>query len=85
MVEARQVDEKRRMVLPEEFQPGSNVLIERVAADTWIITRHHQEHRNLKVVLIPVIEHLPDDPEWDQVEGAFARAAYRKLPPPPED
>lgn len=84
MVNARQVDEKRRVTLPKEFPPGSDVLIERVTADTWIITRYRRE-ANLKVLLIPVVERLPDDPEWDKVENAFGRAAYEKLPPPPED
>jgi DNA-binding transcriptional regulator/RsmH inhibitor MraZ len=84
VVNARQVDEKRRVTLPEEFAPGSDVLIERVAANTWIITRYRRE-TNLKVLLIPVIERLPDDPEWDKVENALGRAAYGKLPPPPED
>jgi len=39
---------------------------------------------NGKKVRIPVIEHLPYDPEWEKVEEAFALDAYRKLPPRPD-
>jgi len=35
-------------------------------------------------VLVPVIDNLPDDSEWDQVERSFAHAALKKLPPPEE-
>lgn len=78
MVTARQVDERRRIVLPREFRPGSDVIIERLDDDTWIIKRHRSDP-NLKLVVIQAIDRLPDDPEWSKVENAFARAAYRKL------
>jgi hypothetical protein len=84
MIKARQVDEKRRITLPTEFLPGTDVILERVDSNTWIIQRHVPNTR-LKMVSIPVIKHLPDDPEWDKVEEAFGRAVYNRLPPPEED
>ena len=78
MVKARPVDERRRIVLPPEFPPGSNVILEQVDEHTWLLKRHEPE-RNLKLVLIPVIDRLPNDPAWAKVERAFGRAAYKKL------
>ncbi len=83
MVKARQVDERRRVTLPREFRPGQDVIFERVDAYTWIVKRHRPDP-DIKMVLIPVIKRLPDDPEWDKLEIAFARAACKKLPPPEE-
>jgi hypothetical protein len=37
-----------------------------------------------KIVAIPVIDRLPDDPEWDKVEEAFGRHASKRLPVPEE-
>ena len=45
---------------------------------------HLADLGNGKKVRIPVIEHLPYDPEWEKVEEAFALDAYRKLPPRPD-
>ena len=81
MVKARQVDERRRVVLPREFRPGSDVIIERLDNCTWIIRRHRPDP-NIKMVMLQAIDRLPDDPEWSKVENAFARAAYGKLHPP---
>jgi hypothetical protein len=78
MVKARPVDERRRIVLPPEFQPGSEVILEQLDQHTWLLQRY-QPDRNLKLVLIPVIDRLPDDAAWGKVERAFGRAAYKKL------
>jgi hypothetical protein len=32
-------------------------------------------------VVLPVIDRLPDDPEWEKTELAFAKHEARKLPP----
>ena len=45
---------------------------------------HLADLGNGKKVRIRVIEHLTHDPEWEKVEEALARAAYRNLPEPPE-
>jgi hypothetical protein len=78
MVKARPVDERRRIVLPPEFPPGSDVILEKVDEHTWIL-RRYQPHSHLKVVLFPVVDRLPDDPEWDKVERACADAAIESL------
>ena len=84
MVKARQVDGKRRVTLPEDFEPGSDVLMEQVDPDTWLIRRYRPQRR-VKILKIPVIRRLPDDPEWDKVERAFASAAKITLSRPEED
>lgn len=84
MIKARQVDDKRRVLLPKEFRPGSDVIFERLDEYTWLLKRP-QPSANIKIVAIPVIDRLPDDPEWDKVERAFCRAATDSLPPPEDD
>ena len=78
---ARQVDDKRRLVMPDECPPGTAVDVQQVDADTWLV-RVHKPRADYKVVLIPAIEKLPDDPAWEKVESAFAKHAYQNLPPP---
>ena len=82
-MKASTIDDKRRVVLPSA-PPGAQVTIEQLDQDTWVVRRYGKQIK-LKRVLIPVIDELPDDPEWDKVENAFGRAAYKKLrqrPPP---
>jgi hypothetical protein len=81
MVKARQVDERRRIVLPREFRPGSDVIIERLDDDTWILKQHRSDP-NIKMVMVRTIDRLPDDAEWRKVENAFGRAAYGKIHSP---
>jgi hypothetical protein len=86
-VTTRHVDQKRRVVLPEDVEPDSDVIIEQVDKDSWLVTRHRKQSK-LAVVYIPVLEKLPDDPQWDKAERAFARAgrkSLKKLPPPDFD
>jgi len=83
IVKAATLDDRRRLVMPEECPPNSTVTISQVDKDTWIVKRH-SDRKNFKVVLIPVVDKLPDDPAWEKVEKAFAESAYRKLPPPKE-
>jgi hypothetical protein len=77
------VDSKRRLVMPKECPPKSAVTIQQVDSETWIVKRQ-RPMKDVKVVLIPIIKRLPDDPEWDRVEAAFASSTYKKLPPPEE-
>ena len=83
MIKARHVDEKRRIILPPEIQPGSDVLIEKIDENSWLITRHRKQ-KKLKILHLPVLSRLPDDPEWDKVEHAFTRAGDDKKLSPPE-
>jgi hypothetical protein len=82
-LESRQLDGKRRLIMPASCPPGSAVTIQELDEDTWLIKRR-KPARQVKLVLIPEIHKLADDPEWDRVEEAFARAAMKKLPPPEE-
>jgi hypothetical protein len=40
--------------------------------------------RKFKVVLLTDVKRLPDDPEWEKVEHAFAKHASQRLPEPKE-
>ena len=84
VIKARQVDEKRRVILPPEIEPGSNVIIQRVDDDSWLITGHREQSKQ-QVLYLPVLKRLPDDPEWDKVERAFTRAAKRTIHRPDFD
>ena len=79
-LESRQLDGKRRLIMPADCPPGSAVTIQEIDQDTWLVKRQRAS-KDFKVVLIPAVHKLPDDPSWDEVEMAFGRAAVRKLPP----
>ena len=81
---AKQIDDKRRIILPPDFRPSQEVICEQLDAYTWIIKRPRPAS-NVKMVAIPILHRLPDDPGWDPIESGLARAAYHRLPPPPED
>jgi hypothetical protein len=74
------LDDKRRLVMPPECPPRSAVTIQRIDDDTWLVKRAVEE-KKFKKVFIPMIEELPQDPDWDKVEAAFGRAAYQALRP----
>jgi hypothetical protein len=57
------------------------VTIEQLDAGTWIVRRQPGGVR-LKRVLIPLVDHLPREPEWEKVEDHFTRHASRRLTPP---
>lgn len=77
------LDSKRRLVMPEDCPPKSLVTIQPLDANTWIVRRQLPD-KKIKMIAIPIIKDLPDDPEWEKVEEAFGRAAIAKLPPPEE-
>lgn len=78
-LESRQLDGKRRLIMPADCPPNSAVTIQQVDTDTWLVQRHRPQ-KHFKVVLIPTVHMLPDGPAWDKVERAFGRAAVKKLP-----
>ncbi len=82
-LESRQLDDKRRLIMPANCPPGAAVTIQQLDEDTWLVKRR-KPAKQVKVVLVPEIHKLPADPDWDRVEVAFARAALKKLPPPEE-
>jgi len=77
------VDSKRRLVMPKECPPKAAVTIQQVDSETWIVKRQ-RPMKGIKVVLLPVVDRLPDDPEWEKVEGAFTRRACETLSEPEE-
>ena len=54
------VDDRRRIVLPEDCPPNSAVTIQQLDEETWLIKRQ-RPRKDYKVVLIPAIQKLPDD------------------------
>ena len=74
-------DDRRRVVMPPELPAKSAVTIQRIDDDTWIVKRQ-RDQTNFAVFIVPIIKDLPDDPEWEKVEEAFAASAFKKLPPP---
>jgi hypothetical protein len=70
------LDDRRRLVMPPECPPGSAVTIQQVDRTTWLVKRHLPT-RDFKMVMIPLIDRLPDDPEWEKAEEAFARHASK--------
>ena len=77
------LDERRRLVMPPECPPGSAVTIQELDKTTWLVKRQ-MPARGFKMVMIPLIDRLPDDPEWEKVEEAFARRASKTAIEPKE-
>jgi hypothetical protein len=82
-MKAANVDDRRRVVLPESCPPNSAVIIQQVDEDTWLIKRARPA-KDFVILAIPSVERLPDDPEWDKVERAFGQRAGRSIPEPKE-
>lgn len=80
-MKASTVDDKRRIVMPSECPPGTRVTIEPLDDATWMVRRKGKRVR-LKQVLIPVIDTLPPDPEWEKLESKIGHHVARRLPEP---
>ena len=80
-IKAANVDDRRRVVLPETCPPNSAVTIQELSNDTWIVKRQTAE-KNLVFVAIEHIERLPDDPEWEKKEADAAKRLSGRFPPP---
>lgn len=78
------LDDRRRLVMPEECPANSAVTIQQVDRDIFIV-RVCRPQEGYKVVLIPEIDRLPDDPEWEKKELAFAAHAIKGIQPPEPD
>ncbi len=76
-----QLDMKRRLTMPPPLRPGDPVTIQEVDHETWLIRRARPPQK-VKLVVLPVIERLADDREWDELAPKLARAASRRLPEP---
>ena len=79
-IKAANVDDRRRIVLPESCPPGATVTIQELDEETWLVKRRVPAN----VVFVPFerIERLPDDPEWEAKERAAAAHAVKNLTPP---
>jgi len=77
---ARNVDEARRLTMPPEFPPNSAVIVRRIDDDTWVVTVNRAS-KLYKVVLVPQIDKLPDDPRWEAKEAQLAGHLAKNLPP----
>ena len=80
---AATVDDRRRVSLPAEIPPGSAVTFQRIDADTWVIKRQRRDHGYV-FVMVATVQNLRTDPEWEKIEGVFARAAMQGLTEPKE-
>ena len=49
-------------------------------ADTWIVKRQ-REQTDVVFIAVPILKHLPSDPEWEKQEAALARHTFKQLPP----
>ena len=83
IVKSATLDDRRRLVMPPECPPGSAVTIEELDEATWLIKRQLPA-KDYKTVVIPVIDRLPDDPDWEKVEHAFTRRASKTISEPEE-
>lgn len=75
----RNLDKKRRLVLPETFSPNSQVMVQQVDKDTVLVKRAPKA-RGLIVVAFEKIETLPDDAEWENFERRAAGHLSKRLP-----
>ena len=83
IVKSATLDDRRRLVMPPECPPGSVVTIQALDDTTWLV-RRQLPAKDYKMVMIPVIDRLPDDPEWEKVEHAFTRHASKTVSEPAE-
>jgi hypothetical protein len=74
------LDDRRRLVMPPGFPPNSAVTIQQLDRDTLIV-KMHRDKKNYKVVLIPAIYRLTDDPEFDALQEKIAQHTSKHLPP----
>ena len=81
IMQSATVDERRRVVMPKECPPHSAVTIQQVDDHSWLVRRQLPD-RNVRVVAIPVIPRLVDDPAWERTETEIAKAVAGRLPEP---
>jgi hypothetical protein len=74
------IDDRRRLVMPPELPARSPVTVQQIDDDTWIVKRARPS-KALMVMLLPDVQQLPDDPEWDKIEARMAAHNFKNLPP----
>jgi hypothetical protein len=80
-LKAANVDDRRRVVLPESCPPNSAVLIQQIDEDTWVIKRQKPE-AGLVIIALRDVARLPEDPEWEKTEARIGRHVARRIPEP---
>lgn len=75
----KNLDDHRRVVLPETFPPHCTVTIQELDEDTLIV-RRQRPRRELLVVLEPDVKRLPEDRSLDALAEKAARGSFKKLP-----
>ncbi len=78
-MKAAQLDDQRRLVMPETCPARSAVTVDEIDDRTWIVRRHAAQAR-FKLVAIPILDRLKDNPEMDR----FGLAAVRSQTTYPE-
>jgi len=81
IMQSAMLDDRRRVVMPKECPPHSAVTIQQVDDHSWLV-RCQVPDRNVRVVAIPVIHRLADDPAWEKTEAEIAKAVVGRLPEP---
>ena len=66
--------------MPASCPPRALVTIHPLDANTWVVRRQLPE-KKIKMIAIPIIQELPDDPKWEKLEEKIARHAVKNLPP----
>ena len=66
--------------MPPECPPNSPVTIQQVDKDIWIVKRL-RAGTNYTVVVIPRIDRLTDDAQFDALQEKIARHTSKHLPP----
>lgn len=66
--------------MPPECPPNSAVTVWQVDENTWLV-RRQVKRAGVKMVTIPVLERLRDDPAWEKKERALAKELSANLPP----
>jgi hypothetical protein len=77
------LDSRRGLVMPPGVPPEAVVTLQEYGQDVWLIRRIRSETQH-KLGLIPAIDHLQDDPEWDETEAMLGRQISARLPEPEE-
>ena len=80
IVNATVTDSRRRLVMPPELPARSPVTVQQIDADTWLVRRAHPVKANL-VALLPDIQQLPADPEWQETESRIVAHTSQTLAP----
>jgi hypothetical protein len=79
-VNATLIDDRRRLVMPPELPARSPVTVQQIDDDTWIVKRARPS-KALMVMLLPDVQQLPDDPEWQKIESRMVKHNNQKLAP----